>query len=89
MNAYANQKWIELYYAALVERRRISILARVEEARIEIADRLSRLGGTVESSEERGAINDALSALNAVEREANLEALLPEGPINHHRAELT
>ena len=89
MNTYANQKWIELYYAALVERRRPSILARVEEARIEIADRLSRLGGTVESSEERGAIEDALSGLNLLEREAKLQPAFPERTVDRHRAELT
>jgi len=67
MSTYASEKWIELYYAALVERRQTRIRTRVEAARIEIADRLTRLEGVTDSSEERGAITAALNALSFVE----------------------
>jgi len=49
MHIYANEKWIELYYAALIERRQTRIPARVQAARFEIADRLGRLEGITES----------------------------------------
>ena len=71
MHTYANEKWIELYYAVLVERRQVRIRARVQAARIEIAERLITLKGVTDSSEERGAIKAALNALSIVERQVH------------------
>jgi len=61
------RKWVTLYLAAMYERRRSMIQERLVAARTEISDRLAKLDGATDSSEERLAIDDALNALNAVE----------------------
>jgi hypothetical protein len=70
MGNYSDQKWVELYRAALAEKRKNLIVARVTAARIEMADRLTKLDGHPSSSEERQAIDGAVIALKLVERQS-------------------
>lgn len=69
MGDYSNQKWVTLYQVALRELEHALVQGQITEARAEVAERLEILA-TMPGLHgyERGAIQDALSNLNVVER---------------------
>ena len=69
---YDNEDWIHLYQRALLELEHAKMAGRIGDARIEIAARLEKLRDMPGlHAAERQAIEDALSALNSLERTEN------------------
>jgi hypothetical protein len=61
--------WVDLYRMAMMELKKAKIAGRIGDARIEIAARLEKLRDIPDlHSDERQAIDDALSGLHSLER---------------------
>jgi len=70
MNDYQEQKWVELYRAALLELENSLMAGRIREARAEIIRRLEELQQMPGLHQpERQAIEDATNGLQNLERE--------------------
>ena len=70
MNDYQEQKWVELYRAALLELENSLMAGRITDARAEIVRRLEQLQQTPGlHARERQAIQDATNGLQNLERE--------------------
>lgn len=73
---YQNENWVDLYRAAMVELEHAKISGRIDAARSEIVARIEKLHSMPGlHTDERDALQDALSGLRAVaEEEARYDA---------------
>lgn len=70
VNDYDQEKWVELYRAAMLEFEHSPMAGRLADARAEIAKRLEKIQETLALHlAERQAIEDALTGLRVVEEE--------------------
>jgi len=75
MTEYDKEKWVELYQITMLELEHAKMAGRIGDARTEITARIEKLRGIPGlHSQERQAIEDALSGLRVLEHEEERHA---------------